>query len=71
MDDFTNIIKRYPQVQRKMKDNSDKNIELPPNYQSTVGYDTLIQNVILKEKICLMGTIIVDTDTKIKFLLVE
>ena len=37
----------------------DKYNRLSYNYQSKTGYDTLIQNVILKEMINLMGTIIV------------
>ena len=39
---------------------------LPYNYQSKIGYDTLIQNVILKEVINIMGTTITDLDIEIK-----
>ena len=49
-----------------MKATLDKYNKLPLNYQSKIGYDTLIQNVILKELINLMGTIIVDTDIELK-----
>ena len=44
----------------------NKHNELPYNYQSKVGYDTLIQNVILKEKINLIGATIVDIDIELK-----
>ena len=39
---FLNVIKNDPQVQIKMKDFSDKYIKLLLDYQSKVGYDTLI-----------------------------
>ena len=66
MDDFITVIKRDPQVQNKMKDMFDKYIRLPYNYQSKIGFDTLIQTVILKEMINLMGTTIVDIDIELK-----
>ena len=36
------------------------------NYQSKIGYDTLIQNVILKEIIIIMGGTIIDLDIELK-----
>ena len=66
MDDFVNVFRRDPKVQIKIRDILDKNIKLPPNYQSEIGYDTLIQNVFLKEMINLMSTIIVDIDIELK-----
>ena len=66
MDDFINVFKRDPEVQIKIKDISDKNNKLPLNYQSKIGYDTLIQNVIPKERIKLMGATIVDIDIELK-----
>ena len=44
----------------------DRYIGLPYNYQSEIGYDTLIQNVILKDLINLMGTTITDLDIELK-----
>ena len=44
----------------------DINIRLPYNYQSKIGYDTLIQNVIVKELINIMGTTITDIDIELK-----
>ena len=66
MDDFINVTKRDPQVQVNLKDILDKYIKLSLNYQSKIGYDTLIQNVILKELINLMGATRVDMDIEFK-----
>ena len=44
----------------------DKYNRSPYNYQSKIGYDTLIQIVLLTEMINLMGTIIVDIDKILK-----
>ena len=48
MDNFINVIKRDPKVQTK-KGIFDDYIKLSYNYQSKIGYDTLIQKVILKK----------------------
>ena len=44
----------------------DKYNRLPNIYQSKIGYDTLIQNVILKELINILGTTITDLDIELK-----
>ena len=44
----------------------DRYIKLPYNYQSKIGYDFLMQNVILKESINIMCTIITDLDIELK-----
>ena len=44
----------------------DRYNRLPYNYQSKIGYNSLIQNVILKELIKLMSTIIRDLDKELK-----
>ena len=49
MDDFTNAIKKDPKVQIKIKDILDKNIRLPPNYQSKIGFDTFFGMLYLKK----------------------
>ena len=41
-------------------------MRLPYNYQSKLGYDTMIQNVILKCSIKIMGTTISDMDVDLK-----
>ena len=64
MVDFIKVIKTDPQVQMKIKDMLDKYKRLAYNYQSKIGCDTLIQNVILKEMVNLVA--IVDTDIELK-----
>ena len=66
MDAFINVIKKDPKVQIKINDMLDRYIKLPFNYQSKIGYDTLIQNVILKEMINIMSTTITDLDIELK-----
>ena len=66
MDDFIKVIKKDPQVRIKINDILDKYIRLPCNYQSKIGYDSLIQNAILKEILNLMGASIVDIDIELK-----
>ena len=61
MDDFKYLIKRDPEVQIKIKDILDKH-----DYQSKIGYDTSIQNVIHTEKLNLVSTVIVDIDVELK-----
>ena len=71
MDDFINVIKRDPKIQTKLKDMLDKYNRLLYNYQLEIGYDTLIQNVILEEIVNLTGASIVDTYFEIKWKIVE
>ena len=66
MDDFTNVIKKDPKVRIKIRDMLDRYNRLPYNYQSKRRYDTLIQNVSLKELINLMGTTITGLDIELK-----
>ena len=63
---FINVIKRDPQVRIKINDWLDRYNTLLYNYQSKIGYDALIQNVILKEMIKIMGTTITDLDIELK-----
>ena len=44
----------------------DRYDRLPLTYQSKIGYDSLIHNVILKELINIMGTTIADLDKELK-----
>ena len=66
MDDFINVIRKDPKVRKKINDTLDRYNRLPYNYQSKIGYDTLIQNVILKELIDIMGTTITDLVMELK-----
>ena len=61
-----NVIKRNPKVQIKKEDILDKYNRFLYFYQSKIGYDYLIQNVIPKEIINLMSIIIVDIDIVLK-----
>ena len=49
MEAFVNVIRRDPKVQIKINNLLDRYNRLPDNYQSKIGYDCLIQSVILKE----------------------
>ena len=49
MEDFVNIVRKDPKVRVKINDMLDRYKRLPPKYQSKRGYDTLIQNIIVKE----------------------
>ena len=56
--DFINVIREDPKVRNKVNDMLDRYNRLPYNYQSKIGYDTLIQNVVLKELLNIMGSTI-------------
>ena len=66
MDDFVNVIREDPKVRIKINDTLDRYMRLPYNYQSKIGYDTLIQNVILKEMINIMVMTITNFDIELK-----
>ena len=44
----------------------DRYVSLPYDFQSKIGYNSLIQNVILKELIKIMSLIIIDLDIELK-----
>ena len=66
MDDFINVINKDPQKRNKINHTLDRYNRLPDNYQSKIGYDTLIQNVIPKELINILGSTITDLDIEVK-----
>ena len=66
MDDFINVFKKDFQVQIKVKDVLDKNIRFSCTYRSKIGYDSLLQNVVLEEIKNLMIIIIVGIDIELK-----
>ena len=66
MEAFVNVNKKAPKVQIKINNIKDRYNRLPLKYQSKIGYDTLIQNVILKQLIIIMATKITDLDKKLK-----
>ena len=59
-DAFINIIKKDPRVQNKINVMLDRYMCLPYDFQSKIGYNSLIQNVILKELNNILGTMITD-----------
>ena len=65
-DDFINVIEKDPKVRIKINDMLNRYNKLPLKYQSKIGYDTLIQKVILKELVNILGTTITDLDIEKK-----
>ena len=65
-DAFINVIKKDPKVKIKINDTLDRYMKLPLKYQSKIGSDCLIQNIILKELINIMGMTITDLDIELK-----
>ena len=59
-------MKVISKVQIKIKDMLHIYNRLPYDYQSKIGYDTLIQKVIFKEIINIVVATIVDIDTALK-----
>ena len=66
MEAFVNVIRKDPKVWIKINDTLDRYMRLSLNCQSKIGYDTLIQNVILKELIKIFGMTITDLDIQLK-----
>ena len=66
MEAFVNVIRKDPKVRIKINDTLDRYMRLPYKYQSEMGYDTLIQNIILKELINIMSMTIKDLDIELK-----
>ena len=66
MDDLKNVSKKDPQIRNKIKNMLDRYNRLPYKYQSQLGWESLIQNIIPKELIKLMGTTITDIDIELK-----
>ena len=66
MNDFVSVIRKDPKVRIKINDILDRYNRLPPKYQSKIGYDTLIQDIILKEIINIMGATTTDLDIELK-----
>ena len=66
MDDFIKVIKVDSKVQIKIKGILGKCNRLPYNYQSEIGFDTLIQNVILEESITIVCATRTDKDIELK-----
>ena len=65
-DAFIKVIKQDPRVQNNINVMLDSYMSLPYDFQSKIGYNSLIQNVILKELINMTGNIITDLDIELK-----
>ena len=55
MNAFVKVIKEDPKVRVKINDSLERYMILTLEYQSKIGSDCLIQNIILKKIINLMG----------------
>ena len=67
-EDFIKVIKKDPRVQNNINIMLDRYMSLPYDFQSRIGYNSLIQNVILKELINIMAMTINDLDIELKIL---
>ena len=66
MEDIIEVVKKDPRKENKINIMLDRYMSLPYDFQSKIGYNSLIQNVILKELINIMGTVITDLDVELK-----
>ena len=62
MEAFIKVVKKDPQMVYIINIMLDRYMSLPYEFQSRIGYNSLIQNVILKELINIMSTMIIDLD---------
>ena len=62
MEAFMRVTKKNLKVQNKINIMLDRSMSLPHDFQSKIGYNSLIQNVILKELINIMAMTIYDLD---------
>ena len=65
-DAFVKVIKKDPRVQNEIYVMLDRYMSLPYDFQSRIGYNSLIQNVILKDLINIMSLKIKDLDPELK-----
>ena len=65
-DVFIKAIKKDLKIQNEINNMLDRYMSLPYDFQSRIGYKSLIQNVILKELINIMSLIIIDLDIELK-----
>ena len=65
MDDFVNVIEKGPKARNEINVMLDSYITLPYDFQSKIGYISLIQNVIQKELINITGMTINDLDIEL------
>ena len=63
---FIKVIKKDPRVLNEINIMLDRYMSLPYDFRSRIGYNSLIQNVILKELINIMAMTITDLDVELK-----
>ena len=63
---FIKVIKKDPKIQNETNIMLDRYMSLPYDFQSRIGYNSLIQNVILKESINILTTVITDLNIELK-----
>ena len=66
MNAFINVIKKDPFICIKIKNMLDRYNKLTYDRKIEIAYDNLIQNIILKELINIMSTMIFDLDIELK-----
>ena len=66
MDNFIKAIKEDPKICNNINTMLERYMSLPDEFRSRIGYNSLIQNVILKELINMLCLIIVDLDIELK-----
>ena len=66
MDNFIKAIKKDQKICNNINIMLDRYMTLPYEFRSRIGYNSLIQNVILKELINMLCLIIVDLDIELK-----
>ena len=66
MEAFIKVIKKNSKVQNKINIMLDRYTSLPYNFQSKIGYNSLTQDVILKELFNIMAMTINDLDIELK-----
>ena len=63
---FYKSYKKDPKIQNKVNIMSNIYKSLPYDFRSKIGYNSLIQNIILKELKNIMSLIIIDLDIELK-----
>ena len=66
MEAFIRAIKKDPRKCNDINLMLDRYMSLPYEFQSRIGYNSLIQNVIQKELINILALIITDLDIELK-----
>ena len=66
MEAFINAIEKDPKICNNINIMLDRYMSLPYDFRSKIGYNTLIQNVVLKELINIMSLIIIGLDIELK-----